>query len=226
METTLGKSMITNPNFKNPESVRSRFLKSNPSKGFHEFKLDSTTSTPKEGGVVRWYVISSGKRSTLFKYLFLKWLWDELTSQEWYLVLNSPEFFSSKEFVASARALAAGIPKKVIRDRLNKYHLLVGLKPLSQERYRSMKGIRYEFCEFELAVKPAKKFSGWVRHQNDQGSLRVSSVFEIEPSIFTEKSEIDLFFILSVGTVTILNKEVSLSPEDDYRKSKRKNNVK
>jgi len=186
-----------------------------------EFTLASTTLTPEKGVAVRWYVISSGKRSTLFKFFFLKWLWDELTSQEWYFVLNSPEFFSSEEFVASARALAAGIPKKVIRDRLNKYRLLVGLKPLSQERYRSMLGMKYELCEFTFTVRPAEKFSGWVRHQNDQGSLRVSSVFELEPQGFTEIVEFDLFRILTVGSVTILNKEVFLSPDDDLTRSKR-----
>jgi len=159
---------------------------------------------------VRWYVISSGKRSTLFRYLFLKWLWDELTSQEWKYVLNLPEFFRQKEFIACARALATGISKKDIRERLNSFLALTGIKPLSQDRYRGLKRIRYEFCEFERAVTPAKKFSGWVRHQNDQGSLRMNKFELFETEAFTEVIEFDLFIVLSVGTVRILGKDLSL----------------
>jgi hypothetical protein len=203
--------------FIEPGSLRTRFLRANPSRGFHEFTVASTTSTPKNGEVVRWYVISSGKRPTLFMYLFLKWLWDELTSQEWAFVLSLPEFFSSKEFVACARALAAGTPKKSIRDRLNRYRLLVGLKPHSQERYKSMHNMRFDLGEVVLTVQSAKKFSGWVRHHNDQGALRVSSIFELDSQGFTEIVEFDLYKVLSVGSVTILNKEVLLSPDDDFK---------
>jgi hypothetical protein len=180
--------------------------------------VDSTTPAPEKGTVVRWYVISSGKRTTLFEFLFLKWLWDELTSQEWRFVLSLPEFFSSKEFVACARALASGVPKSEIRTRLNKYAVLVGLKQLSRLRYESMKSIRYDLGEIILADRPAKKFSGWVRNHNDHGSLRKSSIFELQPSGAAEIVEVDLFNILSVGRVTILGKEVYLSPEDVSKK--------
>jgi hypothetical protein len=222
METTLEQHM-RKTNFTDPGTERSRFLKSNPSTGFREFFVDSTTSTAKNAEVVRWYVISSGKRTTLFRFLFLKWLWDELTSQEWAFCLSLPEFFSSKEFVACARALAAGSSKKRIRDRLNRYQNLVGLKPLSQSEYKSMHGMKYLLSEVIFTDRPAKKFSGWVRHHKDQGSLRVSSIFELEPQGFTEIVEIDLFKVLSVGTVTILNKEVPLSPDDDSRKESKRN---
>jgi len=215
--------MGTNPNFLTPDSNRSSFLKAFPSKGFIEFKMDSTTISPEKGKVVRWHVISSGKRSTLFKFLFLKWLWDELTSQEWKFVLNSPEFFSSKEFLACARALANGIPKKDIRTRLIKFQLLTGSKPSSRNRYRSLASLRYRLCEFVHTDTPAKKFSGWVRHQNDQGSLRKSSVFEIEPVGFTEKLEIDLFSIITVGKLSILGKDILLSPDDDSKESRNGN---
>lgn len=208
---------MTRPNFANPTTVRLRFVKSFPSTGFREFTVASTTPSPNKGEVVRWYVISSGRRTTLFEFLFLKWLWNELTIQEWAFVLSLPEFYSSKEFIACARALASGVSKTDIRTRLEKYHSLVGLKQLSRLRYVSMKRIRYFLQEVVLTDQPAKKFSGWVRHHNDQGSLRKSSIFELQSQGFTDIVEIDLFKVLSVGTVTILNLEVKLSPDDDFK---------
>lgn len=209
--------MYRDPNFTLPEQLMSRFLKSFPSKAIHAFKVDSTTSTLKKSEVVRWVVISSGKRTTLFTTLFLKWLWDELTSQEFRFFLDLPETLRSKEFIACARALASGLPKKVIRARLNRYLTLVGLKPLSRERYNGSKGVKYVLGECVLTVRSAVKYSGWVRHQNDQGSLRKNSVFELEHQEFTADVEIDLFNIISVGKLTILGKEVALSPDESLK---------
>lgn len=209
--------MLKDPNFTLPELLTARFLKSFPSKSLHVIKLDSTTSTLKKGEVVRWVVISSGKRSTLFKTLFLKWLWDELTSQEYRFFLDLPETLSSKEFVACARALASGIPKKVIRARLNKYLVLVGLKPLSRDRYNGSKGVKYVLGECVFTVRSAIKYSGWVRHQNDHGALRENSVFELDHQEFADVVEIDLFNIISVGKLTILGKDLALSPDESLK---------
>jgi len=140
------------------------------------------------------------------------------------LLFNLPEFFSSEEFVACTRVFASGLPKKTIRTRLNNWRIFNGKPPLTFEKYRSMKStVRYSFTEFGLTLRPAKKFSGWVRHQNDQGSLRREPVLpEPHPSDFTDIVEFDLFMILSVGKVTLLNTSLSLSPDDDSKESKQK----
>jgi len=84
-----------------------------------------------------------------------------------------------------------------------------------------MKRLEYSLEEVVLSTRPARKFSGWTRHHLDHGSLG-GSVFEPEPWTFTEKVEWNLFMILSVGKVTLLNTEISLSPDDDSKESKRK----
>jgi len=205
--------------FRNPRDHRRDFFKSYH-KSFHEFKLTSSSIAPKYGEVVGWHVLSSGRRSTLFKFLFLKWLWDELTFQEFKFITNLPEFFSSEEFVACTRVLASGLPKKEIRTRLNNFRKLRGLKPLSHERYRAMKrGFVFSLVEYTFSPLPTKKYSGWTRHHKDHGTLgRV--LLEPMPSVFTETFEIDLFKVLSVGNVKILNTVFSLSPDDDSKESK------
>jgi hypothetical protein len=207
-------------NFKNPRNERNSFFKEYR-KGFHEFKVASSFTTPKFGEVMVWNVISSGKRSTLFRFLFLKWLWDELTSKEFGFIISLPEFFSTEEFVACARAYASGSPKKIIRTRLNEYRKLRGFKTLSQEKYRSMKsGLKYSLQEYNFRPGPTKKYSGWTRHHRDHGSL---GKFHLEPipTEFTEKLEIDLFMILTVGRVEMLGSVLGLSPDEDSKESKR-----
>jgi hypothetical protein len=188
--------------------------------GFHEWSCESN-SIPKEiSGRVVWNVISSGKRSTLFKFLFLKWLHDELTTSELKYVLNLPEFFSSsgKEFLACMRMQACGFLKTEIRTRLNTYRQLIGIKPHTAEIYRSMKQIKYFLQEKEFRVPPTKKFSGWVRHQNDQGNLGQERLYgpEFNPGYVGE--EVDLFSLLSVGKVLIAGATVTLSPMIEPKK--------
>jgi hypothetical protein len=206
-------------NSNNPRNDRDSFFKECPP-GCRKFKVASSFTTPKFGAVMVWNVISSGKRSTLFKFLFLKWLWDELTSKEFGFLLSLPEFFSSEEFVACARALASGTSKRLIRTRLNEFRKLRGFKTLSQERYKSMKSrMKYSLQEYSFIPGPTKKYSGWTRHHRDHGSLGKLHL-EPLPTVFTEKVEIDLFMILTVGKVRMLGSVLGLSPDDDSKESK------
>lgn len=194
--------------------LRSAVLRQQNFNGFREWSVSSNSAPSNDGGRVVWNVISSGRRSTLFHFLFLKWLYDELTKQELKYILDLPEFFTSsgKELFACMKMLANGFSKSEIRTRLNGLRKLLGLKPHTAEKYRSMKQIKYFLIEVEFREPPAEKYSGWVRHQNDQGSLRLSLIVldsEINSS-YLEEDE-NLYEVLSVGKVFLLGQEITLS---------------
>lgn len=204
-------------------SLRSRFIRNGNFTGFREWSVSSNSATSITCGRVVWNVISSGKRSTLFKYLFLKWLWEELTLNELKYVLDLPEFHSSsgEEFFTCMKMLANGFPKSEIRTRLNNFRTLIGLKPHKAEKYRSLKQIKFILIEVEFREPPTIKFSGWVRHQNDQGSLRMNLI-ELDSEINDSylKNEINLYEYLSVGKVFLLGQEVTLSLNDGSNKNR------
>lgn len=191
-------------------------------KGFHSWSLRSSSIPKNSSGRVVWNVISSGKRSTLFKYLTLKWLWEELTSAELKYLLDLPELFSSsgKELLACMRMLANGFSKSEIRTRLNKYRQLLGLKPLTAEMFKSMKQIKFFLQEKELRVPPTKKYSGWTRHHNDHGSLGLDRLCGPEINMDYISEEIDLYFLLSVGKIFVAGAAVTLSPMIDPKKDR------
>jgi hypothetical protein len=156
----------------------------------------------------------------LFQFLFLKWLYDELTSAELKYLLDLPEFFSSsgEEFLASLRMLANGFSKTEIRTRLNRYRELIGRKPHTAEKYRSMKQIKYFLQEKELRESPAKKFSGWTRHHHDHGTLGQERLYGPEFNAGYVSEEIDLFTLLTVGEIRIAGATVALSPMTEPKK--------
>lgn len=203
--------------------LRSSVLKQKNFNGFREWSVSSNSASSYDGGRVVWNVISSGRRSIVFKYLFLKWLYDELTQQELKFVLDLPEFHTSsgKEFFACMKMLANGFSKSEIRTRLNGLRKLLDQKPWSAEMYRSLKQVKLFLIEVEFREPPAEKYSGWVRHQNDQGSLRLSLIdldSEINDSYLSEDE--NLYEVLSVGKVFLLGQEITLSLMNDSNKNR------
>jgi hypothetical protein len=87
------------------------------------------------------------------------------------------------------------------------------------QKYKSMKQIKYFLQEKEFRVPPTKKFSGWIRHHRDHGSLR-GEQFVPEPQAIVIGEEIDLFSILSVGKIFLAGAEVTLSPMIDPKKDR------
>jgi len=133
-------------------------------------------STDLEKGQRTQYSIrSSGRIETIFEVLFGKWLWDELTFEEYGFFLSIPKTLKDPLVMACLRARALGIPKKVIRERV----LMIPYNVNKPEylRYRTLKGRLYlEVDLLRITLSPTPKYSGWARHHNDKGSLRSPSM--------------------------------------------------
>jgi len=195
--------------------------------GFREFTVLINVSHTQKGVGSRWLVRSSGRRSTVVNFLFLKWLWDELSSQELKFMFNLPEFFKDPRFESSFRARAYGTPKKEIRERLNKYLSLIGEHPFDYERYRGMRGLFLLLELQEFYFPPTPKFSGYTRHHKDKGSLRSRSEDPLE--LFTFEEKVDRFefwfHLLSVGEVRSTIRNVYLFPEESSKKKRNRHAI-
>lgn len=146
------------------------------------------------------YVLRSiGRRSTIIQYLFHKWLFGELTKLEKEVFLLLPDVLSNNMIYSALKARTIGFSKKNIRKTLRIFSKLLFFKePPSFERwigYRSfLLSIKKE--ERYLAPQKIKRYSGWRRHQNDQGSLapQREDPFFLEPE--DENDNISLFLLI------------------------------
>lgn len=198
-----------------------------PDLRFH-FSVNFGENTETSRYYTRIFVSSSGDRKTVLKKLFLKWLWDELTSEEMELFICLPETIGTPVIFACLQARARGIPKKLIRNRLNKIIVLnlLGEKitPFTRERYLSLKQVRITLKKIRIPARPLTRYSGYTKNYKDKGTLRndvnyfTSKIFEEDVN---EEKEIFILHLLTVGRLEILGREINLDYPDESKRTKR-----
>lgn len=85
------------------EIIQDRCLtpKSQP-KQLNQFELSSSFSNTRE--TYTWVIRSSGRRTTVIKYLFHKWLYGQLSKDERILFIEFPESVRNNQLYAAQRA--------------------------------------------------------------------------------------------------------------------------
>jgi len=162
-----------------------------------------TISNNREKGTEsRLLVYSQGSRAKVVEFLWLKYLWDELSKEEWKLFITLPETLNSNQKFGALRASML-IGKKKVRERLNNYpfHKLGELP--SRIRYQGFKRLNVEIQEITRSLPKVPKFSGWIRSSSKVGSKRSRGPSYLEPLAIIENdyenNEFDWYHYLTVG---------------------------
>lgn len=162
-------------------------------------KIDEPEGKPLER---RLRVFSNGKRGTVFRYLWLKYLWDELTSQEYFLFISLPETIREPRILAFLKLRAQGISKITLRKSLVNWETLVGELFSSRETYQGLKGLRLEIWLIERRLRPAKKYTGYVKSISALGrGRRGESRFELLSATTDDEEVREVEFFVEVLTV-------------------------
>lgn len=159
-------------------------------------------------------VFSSGKRHVIHSYLWHKLVWDTLSKEEYSLLLSFPETLRNDKITGFIRSIQ-NIPKKVVRNRLNKLEQLLGQKVTSRECYQGYKRIRIEFYEERIKLSRTPKFSGYVRNISSLGKgSRGTGIPEPAPFVYEDEVvDTDWYYLLTVGEITLLSQVVILPEE-------------
>lgn len=169
------------------------------------FAIQTNPDITKTGASKRWIVLSSGKRSVLVRYLFLKYIYDELTREEYYLFLSFSETTSIVPIFFALRARINRIPKKVIRKILEKVQFPKFTK-VSREEYLSLRQIEFQIEEkIYPPIKKPKPYSGYSKGYKDGRRRSKFTVEEfdsspLEPSpLFEDEIKTLINFALEVS---------------------------
>ena len=184
------------PNFKGP---------------FFTWKVDLNINREKRISDVL-VVYSSGKRHKVHRFLWLKLVWDELSEEEFVLFLSMPETLNDDKMVGFLRA-RLDIPKRELRQRLNKIENYFGEEISDRNQYRGLMRLRIDLQKRTMRLPKTAKFSGYVRNISSlgKGSKRSQGMPEpVADSFFSIESETDWYLLLSVGGS--LPAEESLNP--------------
>jgi hypothetical protein len=113
-----------------------------------------------------WIVLSSGKRSKVFRFLFHKWLFNELTRSELFFLLDNLQEFQFSEFIFDCFRISNIIGKKELRRRLREMKKSVVLPfEISHDRNIGFKSLGIVLLTEIVPDPECEPFSGWRRHQ-------------------------------------------------------------
>jgi hypothetical protein len=160
---------------------------------FKTFSVAISTNREK-GAEDRLLVYSQGSRAKVHEYLWLKYLWDELSKEEFRLFLVMPETLNSELKFATLRA-ALLRPKKKIRTLLSECPILTKKEQPSKLRYLGFKRLDVEIQGITRSLPKVPKFSGWIKSSSAKGSKRrPGGPSYLEPLAIIENDYIDNVF--------------------------------
>lgn len=168
------------------------------------FKTFSVTAfTNRETGTEsRLLVYSQGSRTKVNEYLWLKFLWDELTKTEMELFLIMPETLKNPLKVGALRAILE-IGKLRVRNKILKFPFKSKKECPSRERYRGYRRLNVEIHWISRSLPRVPKFSGWVRSSSAIGTKRPRGSSLLEPLAIHENdyadNEFNWYSYLTVG---------------------------
>lgn len=172
------------------------------------FRWSAISTTNREKGISESYLVfSSGRRGAVLKFLWLKLLWDNLTSLEYSLFLSLPEILNDNKKFSFLKA-SINLPKSILRQNLIKFENFLGDKESSREKYQGIKGMRLEIHRIERGLPKIKPYSGYVKSPSSVGSKSSKSLFLETPAsteYIIEENNYDWYYLLTVGELTLLN---------------------
>jgi hypothetical protein len=181
--------------------------------------------TNREQGIVQnFLVFSSGKREAVLEYLWLKFLWNELTRTEYTLfILSLKESEDDQKKWAFLKVLLQR-PKSELRKKLIRFEEFFGLKLSSRERYLGYKGMSIEIHLENRRLGRVPKYSGYVKSISAIGSKKKNSLSDIlsdviPTDLYFDEKVIDWYHLLSVGSISLFSAEVEVlfNPDEDQK---------
>jgi len=125
------------------------------------------------------------------------------------------------------KALNYGTSKQLLRKRLENSPF-PELRYISRQQYISIKGrVNFFFFEEEINLRRTTKYSGYVKHHTDQGSLRSGSDILAEVlDPFENCDEKLLFSYLTVGEFSLFGGAVLYPDENQKFETESKSKIK
>lgn len=162
-------------------------------------------------------VLSSGRRQTVHRFLWLKLLYDELSIKEFSLFLSMSETLRNPKIVGFLRARLE-VPKIILRQRLVMMKSLLGEKLSLRESYLGMMRLRIDILTERRKLRKTPKFSGYIKNNSRDkggslGGVSIDTPVISDQSLILEnlfKSETDWYEILTVGEITLLGQRIEL----------------
>lgn len=148
-----------------------------------------------------WQVNSKQRKFTVIEFLKQKYFFQGLSMFQQRCLFDAPGVLSDELFV-SAMIAKQSVDPKVLLQRLNFLQRLTYSPEWNWNRFFTLEGIvSFQMFECRQAIRPAAKYSGYVRNSSAVGSKKGNKLFIPEPEIFEWNNNVKIDFLefLTVG---------------------------
>jgi len=193
-------------------TILSRSVRGKELRGFRTFQWNSSNNLPETATKTFWQVRSNIHKFNFIEVMKMDFFFRGMSLEETRCLFDAPGVLSDDLFVELLIAKQSEIPMEILVQRLTILQSLQNTTPWSKNLLFTLLGnLRCEIEERRQAIRPATKFSGYVRNSSSVGTKNSKSP-NIVPEIveWTKPVKIDYLRFLTVGEFT------SGSPGDNF----------
>jgi len=174
-------------------------------RNFRSLRWNSSNNSPDTATKTFWQVRTLQKKFNFIEFMKMKMFFGVLNPVEYACLIDAPGVLSDDLFVATLVAKNIVEDKKILVQRLNFIQRLENRRPWNTNLYFTLSGVvAFEMQECRQAIRPANKYSGYVRNSSAVGSKSSKSIHTPEPETFewNQTKRIDYLQFLTVGELT------------------------
>lgn len=174
-------------------------------KNFREHHWSSSNNLPDTATKTFWMIRTPQRKHTFIEYMKLKFFFDMASEIEWRCMIDAPGFLSDNLFISAIIAKRQVEDRKILLHRLNILQRILGKQIWDENQYFTLNGVmRFHIEEIRKSIRPADKYSGYVRNSSAVGSKSSNKVFvpEAETPEWIDTEEINFLEFLTVGEFT------------------------
>lgn len=171
-------------------------------RNFRTLSWNSSNILPETATKTFWQIRTNFRKHNFLEFLKMKDFFLFLSLTEYRCLLDAPGVLSDRLFVEAKIARQTGIEIEVLTQRLNILQRLENRREWNINLLYTLLGVvRYQMEERRSAIRPATKFSGYVKNSSQVGSKSHQKLFIPEPEIveWTKPVEINYLHFLTVG---------------------------
>lgn len=182
------------------ESVSGKELRN-----FRSLHWSSSNILPNTATKTFWQVFTPLRKFSFIEFMKMKLYFSNLNMVEYRCLMDAPGVLNDDLFIDALIASRQIEDRELLLQRLNILQIIMERKEWSINLFYTISGVaNYRIQECRKAIRPADKYSGYVRNSSTVGSKRSSNLFIPEPETFewNNNEKIDFLRFLTVGELT------------------------
>jgi hypothetical protein len=183
-------------------TILSKSVQGEIPRNFKSIRWNSSNNLPDTATKTFWQVDTKFRKFKVIEFMKMKSFFSSISITEMRCLYDAPGVLFDDLYVNAIIALGQTKNKDILLQRINFLQRLTGKREWSWNLFFTLsKATGYRITECRSAIRPATKYSGYVRNSSAVGSKKSRKSLHLEPEIgeWNKIVKIDFLEYLTVG---------------------------